>query len=361
MTRPNLPTRYQDNAETIEAWKAYSQRRLAPVTLSRYEYQIRLFAGWLAGLHMAELTHPDMWQYIDDVVKGPRGCRFFKNGDYRSPGAFCRKGQDMAQCGQACPVFEPVRIVTIRAHLNALASIYTFLLRRGHVKTNVAKDVLEEWWEDHRHLDEERPKRRFTTAELQTLIRGAIHPNRQAILALLPITGVRAEEALRLRCDADHFNFEEGWLRLPKRPHQKRRGEDKLWITPELRKILQRYLRWRELHVARSSTGQPKTDALFINANGGAMNNYDSLRNHIFNVELKRAGLLTGDEVEEQRLTIHDLRHYFTTEMRRKGVDDYLISLFRGDKRGVIADRYTHLADSDKRRMFLKAAPRIGL
>jgi len=47
--------------------------------------------------------------------------------------------------------------------------------------------------------------------------------------------------------------------------------------------------------------------------------------------------------------------------MRRKGVDDYLISLFRGDKHGVIVDRYTHLSDVDKRRMFLKATSRIGL
>lgn len=53
------------------------------------------------------------------------------------------------------------------------------------------------------------------------------------------------------------------------------------------------------------------------------------------------------------------MRHWLTTQLVSAKAPDYFVALYRGDKRGVIADEYTQLSDAQKRREFLHYAPRI--
>lgn len=352
------PAKVSSNEDLIQGWLRYNQTRLAPdTTLPRYLRHIRIHAGYLQGLLFTDVSREDLWFYVEDYLNGPRGCANFCAGTFRRKEAFCHTGLDLAGCGMQCSGREAVQLKTVRSHLDAIVSMYQYLTRRGFIASNIAKDVAEEWWEENRHLERNRLYRRFTTAEVEQLVGRTRRPNCRIAFALYALTGIRAEEALRLKRTAAWLNLEEGWVVLPERPHQKRRGETKLWLTEELVDEMEVYLEWWEATVQRDAKGEPVTDQLLLTARGEPWLNYSTLHD-AWQIQCKRTGILTGDEDELNTLTPHDLRHWLTTELVKAKAPDYYVALYRGDKRAVIADHYTHLTDETKRTEFLRYAPR---
>jgi integrase len=348
------------NREIVSAWDAYQYTRLADDTLRNYRVRINVFVDYVGGLPLTSVKRDDLWSYIEDYAAGPRGCTQFAARTFTSLVPVCRAGQDLAQCGPACPARAPIQPSTIEGHLNALASLFSYMQRHDLVGSNIAADVLEEWTEENRGGQRPRKYRRITVEEVERLLRMTVQPNRRAAFAIMPLTGTRIEEMQRLKVGPEWINLDQGWIEVPPRRKQKRRGETKLWLTEELVEILRWYLQWRDKRVPRDDDGNPLHDHLIITARGMPWTNYGTML-EAWHEQMERAGILTGDEDEFNTLTPHDMRHWMTTQLIDADAPDYFIALYRGDKRAVIADRYTHLTDEKKRKEFLRYAPRIKI
>jgi integrase len=356
-TGPNAPN---SNQNLYDGWKEYADTRLADISIKHYNEGIQIFLEYIGNVLATTLRREDFWLYIDDYLASPRTCTNYHANPFGRGGPTCAKGLDLVGCNTECPMRQQVAPVTIKSHLRAITSLYQYLTRRGHLESNVLKDVAQAWWQENRHSERAQPKRRFTAEEVETLIRKTRQPNRHIAWAILALTAVRCSELLRLTRSQDMLNLEEGWIKIPFVSRQKRQGESKLWLTDDLVCALREYLEWWERTVQRDDKGKPLSDHLLITARGTPWTSYYSLK-EAWNLQCIRTGVLAGGETRFTTLTPHDLRHWLTTELVKAKAPDYYVALYRGDKRGIVADRYTHLTDDEKRKEFLRLAPRLNL
>lgn len=350
------------NADLVSAWSDAEKVKLQGVTFRSYGFRIRLFLDFIGEEPLGAIKRADLWDYIDtELRQGPRGCSWYqsKGIGIHSSRPFCLKGLDIpTHCSPQCAQRRPVLQETIEHHLYPIVSLYDYLYRHDLVETNVAARVLDELMQQTNRTQPKQKYRRITTEEVEVLLRATRPPHLKTAFAILALTGVRCGEMQRLRASPQFFNLEEGWIEVPHVPKQKRVGESRLWMTDELVGWLETYMPWREKRIKRDAAGNPLHDGLVITARGTHWASYDTFH-PAWHKALERAGILKGDEDEFNTLTPHDMRHWLTTELRRAKAPDYFVALYRGDKRGVIADEYTHFTDEQKRREFLHYAPRI--
>lgn len=350
------------NRELVHAWGQSEKVKLQDITFRAYGFRINLFLDFIGEEPLESIRRADLWDYIDkELREGPRGCSWYqaKGIGVHSRAPFCLKGMDIASnCNLQCPKRRPILQETLEHHLYPLVNLYDYLYRHDIVETNVAAKVLDELMNQPNRSPPKPKYRRITTEEIELLLRNTRPLHLKTAFALLALTGGRCGEMQRLRASPGFFNLDEGWIEVPHVPKQKRVGESRLWMTDELVDWMRLYMPWRAKRVKKDAAGQALHDGLVITARGTHWTSYET-----FNMEwhkaLERCGILQGDEDEFNTLTPHDMRHWLTTELRKAKAPDYFVALYRGDKRGVIADEYTHLTEEQKRREFLYYAPRL--
>jgi integrase len=347
------------NDAIVAAWAANLKATKAQATHRNYTQRVHVFLGALGDEPLVKCDWDYMDSYVEDIlIHGERGCSMYVARGLRQAAPHCRLGLALEGCRLDCPQRVPVDRGTIEAHLDALASLFGYIHQKRWISANVAAEYRKFWKHQNKFAQAKPAMRRFTVEEVERLLRLTRQPNRRTAFAIMALLGVRIEEAQRLRADPKHFNLDEGWIIVPFRPGQKRRGEDKLWMIEELQAWLHVYMQWRDRHIQRLPDGAPAHEGLLITARGHHWTNYNTLLD-AWHEQLERVGILQGDEDATSTLVPHDLRHWMTTELENAGAGDYLKALFRGDKRAVISDEYTHLTDEQKRRKFLQYAPRV--
>jgi integrase/recombinase XerC len=220
---------------------------------------------------------------------------------------------------------------SIARRLAALRSFFRFLVRRGRMKANPARDVrspaLPKRLPGHLPIDQS-----------EVLFRQAFGDDDagrrdRAILELLYASGVRVAELAGLA--VEDVDLREGSVRVLGKGRKER-------VVPIGRKAieaLQAYLGSRE-----ESRGP-----LFRNRRGGRLTVRSLHR--IVRARGRAAGLVA-------RVTPHTLRHTFATHLLDAGADLRLIQELLGHARLTTTQRYTHVSAERLARVYDAAHPR---
>ncbi|MCW4041841.1 MAG: tyrosine-type recombinase/integrase [Candidatus Bathyarchaeota archaeon] len=196
-----------------------------------------------------------------------------------------------------------------------------------------------------------RPERQLISVEaMRKLITSIMNPRDKAIVTLLAKTGIRRGELIRT--DLDDIDWIDQSIQL--KPHPKR-SNSLVFFDDECARVLKRWIKTRDSYPV-----QPECSALFINERGGRLQRHGV--SHAVTKHAIRIGLHdpTSDRLDE-RFTPHCCRHWFTTHLRRNGMQRELIKELRGDAHRDAMDIYDHIDKRELKRAYLAAIPQLGI
>jgi len=198
--------------------------------------------------------------------------------------------------------------------------------------------------------DVESPRKLISVEQMSLLINSVLDTRDKAILTLLAKTGLRRGELISL--NIMDVNWAEQSITLQKKQFKKRSSRT-VFFDDETGRVLRRWLRQRE-------NLQPETPALFVGEKGGRLK-----RNCIYSMVVKyaeRVGLHDSkSQNPEDHFSPHCFRHWFTTYLRRAGMDREFIKVLRGDRRREAIDIYDRIDREELRRSYLAFVPQLGL
>jgi integrase/recombinase XerC len=221
--------------------------------------------------------------------------------------------------------------VTVARKLAAVRSFYRFLVRRGVVERNPARETRGP--RRAQKLVSFLPIDEATALVDARALGGAARDRDVAILELLYATGLRVSELTGL--DVEAVDRAERTVRVLGKGRKER-------IVPygaAAAKALERYL------APRPAARGP----LFVNARGGRLTDR-SIRNVVLRAA-RSAGVV-------RRVTPHTLRHTFATHMLDAGADLRVIQELLGHSRLSTTQRYTHVGTDQLMRVYDAAHPR---
>ncbi len=104
----------------------------------------------------------------------------------------------------------------------------------------------------------------------------------------------------------------------------------------------------------------PKDNALFVGEQGARLN-----RNGVSSLIAKYATKVglhnpNSDRIEDH-FSAHCCRHWFTTHLRRAGMDRDFIKVLRGDQRRESMATYDHIDLEEVRKAYLAFIPQLGI
>lgn len=176
---------------------------------------------------------------------------------------------------------------------------------------------------------------------------------------------LRPHEAVKLSVTPPYYDPDNGVLRIPEdeRYGRKRVGNHTLVIDAELRRLMARYLAWRDEHVQRRPDGTPVTDKLILNNNGTAHSPEAFLTNLEDQLarDCRRLGI--PQRVKDGLLkpfTPHSFRGFATTWAADHGAPDSAFRVLRGDEAAGALDRYDQYIQRLPE-LYRRYGPRLGL
>jgi integrase/recombinase XerD len=196
-----------------------------------------------------------------------------------------------------------------------------------------------------------RPERQLISVDaMRQLITSIMNPRDKAIVTLLAKTGIRRGELIRT--DLDDIDWIDQSIQL--KPHPKR-SNFLVFFDDECARVLKRWIKTRDSYPV-----QPECSALFINERGGRLQRHGVA--HAVTKHATRIGLHdpTSDRLDE-RFTPHCCRHWFTTHLRRNGMQRELIKELRGDAHRDAMDIYDHIDKRELKRAYIAAIPQLGI
>jgi len=226
---------------------------------------------------------------------------------------------------------------TVARKISALRSFFAWMRREGFVEGNPARDVVSPRLERKvpRFLDQSEIARLVESPD-ETTLTGA---RDRAILELLYATGMRVSELTGLKVYDLHRSDNE--MRVIGK------GSKERWVYfgDKARSALDRYL------VARRSFPPSKSEALFINARGGALTDR-SVRRIV--------DRYVRESSARQRISPHGLRHSFATHLLDRGADLRGIQELLGHASLKTTQRYTHVSTEQMIAVYNAAQARIA-
>ena len=228
---------------------------------------------------------------------------------------------------------------TLENYFSALSTFYDYLAYEELVPANNVLPFRRRYLRRYKKDDEQYVRRLLSVEEMSRLVNSILDPRDKAIIVLLAKTGIRRNELIRL--DIDDIDWQNYKITLKKTP---KRSNRVVFFDDEVAIVLRRWLRIR-------AALRPKTKALFINY--GSKRRID--RNTVYNIVVRyssRLGL---------RISPHDLRHWFTTWLRRNGMPREFIKELRGDRRREAIDIYDHIDPEELRKAYQAYIPKLGI
>src|SRR5208282_2048791 len=240
---------------------------------------------------------------------------------------------------------------TLENNFTALASFYEFLVFQDYVEKNPVSGVRKRYlrrYKNEKDVDAESPRKLISVEEMSLLINSVLDTRDKAILTLLAKTGVRRGELIAM--DVSDINWTEQSIMLKK--FKKRSGRT-IFFDDETSRMLKRWINQRQIR-------NPTTPALFIGEQGERLK-----RNGVYSMTAKyaeRIGLHNSTSPRpEDHFSPHCFRHWFTTHLRRAGMDREFIKALRGDRRREAIDIYDRIDRQELRRAYLAFIPQLGL
>ena len=228
---------------------------------------------------------------------------------------------------------------TLENYFSALSAFYDYLAYEELVPANNVLPFRRRYLRRYKKDNEQYVRRLLSIEEMSRLVNSILDPRDKAIIILLAKTGIRRNELIKL--DIDDIDWENCKIILKKTP---KRSNRIVFFDDEVAIVLRRWLRVRK-------TLKPGTKALFIN--------YTSKRridrNTVYNIVVRhsiRLGL---------KISPHNLRHWFTTWLRRNRMPREFIKELRGDRRKEAVDIYDHIDEEELREAYLACIPKLGI
>jgi integrase/recombinase XerD len=240
---------------------------------------------------------------------------------------------------------------TLENNFTALASFYEYLVFQDYVGKNPVSGVRKRYlrrYKNENDVDAESPRKLISVEEMSLLINSVLDTRDKAILTLLAKTGVRRGELIAM--EVNDIDWTEQTITLKT---FKKRSSRTVFFDDETSRLLKRWLNQRRML-------NPSVSALFIGEHGGRLK-----RNGVYSMIAKyaeRVGLHNPNSSRpEDHVSPHCFRHWFTTHLRRAGMDREFIKVLRGDKRREAVDVYDHIDREELKRAYLAFIPQLGI
>ncbi len=247
---------------------------------------------------------------------------------------------------------------TIRRYRSTVQHYLSYLDRREVSPLKVDKHVLHDYVRqrrmegvDQKTLENElSPRKLVSVEEMSLLVNSVLDTRDKAILTLLAKTGVRRGELIAM--DVTDVNWADQSITL-KRRQFKKRSNRLVFFDDEAARLLRRWLGQR-------AKLDPRTTAIFIGEHGERLK-----RNGVYSMVVKyaeRAGLHDSKSPRpEDHFSPHCFRHWFTTHLRRAGMDREFIKALRGDRRREAIDIYDRIDPEELRTAYVAFIPQLGI
>jgi len=242
---------------------------------------------------------------------------------------------------------------TLENDLSGIAGLYEYLVFEDYMERNPVPGVRKRYLRRYKEESDgnvESPRKLLTVQEMSLLINSVIDTRDKAIMTLMAKTGVRRGELIAM--DVDDINWTEQSVTLKQKQFKKRSGRT-VFFDDETARLLKRWLSQRE-------RPNQSTKALFIGEHGERLK-----RNGVYSMVVKyaqRVGLHNASSPRpENHVSPHCFRHWFTTHLRRAGMDREFIKALRGDRRREAIDIYDRIDREELRRAYLAFIPQLGL
>ena len=240
---------------------------------------------------------------------------------------------------------------TLSYHFSALAAFYDWLLFDDKIKENPVLAVRKRYLKRYKNGEgmQQEGRMLISVEQMSQLVRSIVSVRDRALVLTLAKTGVRRNELINM--DVEDVDWEKMSIKL--KPTAKRSNR-LVFFDEETKRVLKEWMNMRRLYVRSDSK------ALFISQGGGRLN-----KNHVYDIVILQATLVGLHNPDSERLedhfTPHCCRHWFTTHLRRAGMQREHIQELRGDSRPDAIDIYYHIDPEDLRLAYLAFIPRLGL
>ena len=237
---------------------------------------------------------------------------------------------------------------TRNTYFSAISSCFKYLVWEGYVDDNPVPAFRERYMDTSRSSGTSK-RQLISVEEMSSLVHSILNPRNRALVLVLAKTGIRRGELVSI--DVDDVNWDEHSITLKPTP---KRSNRLVFFDGECAQSLRRWLD------ARANDDRIETDALFTNQHGTRLQ-----RNSIYRAVTKHAQKVDLHDPEsddlKERFTPHCCRHWFTTHLRKAGMQREFIKELRGDTRGDAIDIYDHIDRAELRQAYLAHIPSLGL
>jgi integrase/recombinase XerD len=241
---------------------------------------------------------------------------------------------------------------TIENQFSAFSSFYDYAVFEDLIKQNNIKDIRRRYLKTYKDNDNGTSRRKLISIEeMSRFVNSILDGRDKAICTLLPKTGIRRGELISI--DLNDIDWTEMSILL--KPTRKRSNRV-VFFDSECALVLSRWIEKREQHA------DPENKALFIPYTSRMERLKRSGIDKIFTKWAIRAGLHNPNSKKiEDHFTPHCNRHWFTTQLRRAGMDREFIQELRGDVRSEAIDIYHHVDRDELRKSYLAHIPQFGI
>jgi integrase/recombinase XerD len=237
---------------------------------------------------------------------------------------------------------------TLDCYFTALSSFYEYLEFENQVPKNPIPAFRKRYLKRYKKHHHAAKRKLISVEEMSMLINGTLEIRDKAIMTTLAKTGVRRGELISMDIEDIDWTLERIKLK-----QKNKRSNLYVYFDNETAVILRKWLKAREQY-------NGSTPALFIGEQGNRIG-----RNVVYKLVTKHAARLSLHNPVSTRLedhfSPHCFRHWFTTHLRRNGMNREFIKELRGDARGEAIDIYDHIDHQELRKAYLAAIPRLGI
>lgn len=235
---------------------------------------------------------------------------------------------------------------TLRGYFASISALFDYLVFEERHGVNLVPGFRRRYLARIKpQQNGENTRQLISVQDARLMLQLAKHVQKRAIVLTFTKTGVRLGEFLAMR--EDDLDFRTHIIRIA--PKAKRSNRI-IFMDDELEAVLRQYFTWRKFR-ARSSW-------LWVGIRGGKIRK--EYPGQVFAELGETLHLHDPRGALCRRLTPHCMRHFFTTNLRRAGMNPEIIKWLRGDSLHAEAWQiYDHIDTEEARTEYLRCIPRL--
>lgn len=238
----------------------------------------------------------------------------------------------------------------IKVYFSALSHFYDYLEYNEYIKKNIVLTVRKMYVRQFKNGYVPAKRKIIEVDEMIKFVNSIMRLRDKTLVVLFVKTGIRRGELISV--DVDDLDFNENTIQL--KPIFKKRSNLTVFFDDETAVVLKQWLKRRKQIV---NDGEK---ALFVSDFGNRLK-----RRGVYDAVVKWSTHYGLHNPRSDKLidhfSPHNLRHCYTTYLRRARVPKSHVQELRGDKRSDVIDIYHHIDEKELKKAYLSAIPRLNL